>query len=436
MKNEGEMSYACCEGIRNLKFSRRYFLKQGGVAMVGLSAMPAFLQRAAAATPTGGKKQLVVIFQRGAADGLNIVVPFGEANYYRMRPTIAIPQPKNGANDAAVDLDGFFGLHPSLAPLEPLFRKNQLAIVHAAGSPDPTRSHFDAQDFMESGTPGLKATEDGWLNRAMESIPEEEASPFRAVAMGPNLPRMLRGNSPAIALPDVRQFKMMAQNPGAGKIAEGGFEALYAQTVDEALRGTGTETFEAIDMLRKADPSRFQPENGADYPRNCVGQALQQVAQLHKADIGLEVTFVDTGGWDNHVNEGGAQGQLANLLRDLGQSLAAFSQDMGDRMDDVVVVTMSEFGRTAHENGNRGTDHGHANCMFVMGGPVKGGKVYGKWPGLGPEQLNDGRDLALTTDFRSVLGEIISRHLGTQELNSVFPGFENDARKFPNLLKA
>jgi len=250
--------------------------------------------------------------------------------------------------------------------------------------------------------------------------------------MGANLPLTLRGVAPAIALPDIKQFRVFAQSPAV----EGGFEALYAQTVDQALRGTGTETFEAIDMLRKADPSRLQPENGAMYPNGRVGQTMQQVAQLYKSDIGLEVTFVDTGGWDNHVNEGGAQGQLSNLLRDLGQSMAAFSQDMGDRMEDIVVVTMSEFGRTAHENGNRGTDHGHANCMFVMGGPVKGGKVYGKWPGLAPEQLNEGRDLTLTTDFRSVLGEVISEHLGTHDLGAVFPGFENDPRKFPRLIKA
>src|SRR5579862_4271217 len=414
-----------------MNVSRRAFLKGGGVAMLGMSTLPAFLQRAVAATAMPNKKKLVVLFQRGAADGLNIVVPFAEPNYYRIRPSIAIPAPSKGGEGAALDLDGFFGLHPSLAPLLPLFQKQQLAIVHAAGSPDTTRSHFDAQDYMESGTPGVKATEDGWLNRALQISPEEGASPFRAVAMGANLPVTLRGSVPAIALPDVKQFRVISQAPAV----EGGFEALYAQTVDQALRGTGTETFEAIDMLRKADPSRFQPENGAQYPTSRVGQTLQQVAQLHKADIGLEVSFVDTGGWDNHVNEGGAQGQLSNLLRDLGQSLAAFAQDMGDRMDDIVVVTMSEFGRTAHENGNRGTDHGHANCMFVMGGAVKGGKVYGKWPGLGPEQLNEGRDLALTTDFRSVLGEVISGHLGATDLNRVFPGFANDPRKFPRLLK-
>jgi uncharacterized protein (DUF1501 family) len=430
------MSYKCCEGVRGLKFSRRYFLKQGGVAMVGLSAMPAFLQRAVAATPMPNKKQLVVLFQRGAADGLNIVVPFGEPNYYRMRPSIAIPQPRRGDANTVVDLDGFFGLHPSLAPLEPLFHQNQLAIVHAAGSPDPTRSHFDAQDFMESGTPGLKATDDGWLNRALETVPEEDASPFRAVAMGPNLPRMLRGTAPAIALPDLKQFKVMAQAPGSSQMVEGGFEAMYAQSVDHALHGTGTETFEAIDLLRKADPGKYQPENGAQYPNSRLGQSIQQIGQLLKANIGVEVLFVDCGGWDNHVNEGGAQGQLSNLLKDLGQGLSAFHQDMGDHMQDIVFVTMSEFGRTAHENGNRGTDHGHANCMFVMGGDVKGGRVYGKWPGLEDHQLNEGRDLALTTDFRSVVGEVLAKHIGVQDLKTVFPGFDNNPRTFTGLIKA
>jgi uncharacterized protein (DUF1501 family) len=415
-----------------MKVSRRVFVKSGGVAMIGMSTIPAFLQRAVAATPMPNKKKLIVLFQRGAADGLNIVVPFAEPNYYRIRPSIAIPQPRQGGEGVAVDLDGFFGLHPSLAPLGPLFHNGQLAVVHAAGSPDPSRSHFDAQDFMESGTPGVKATEDGWLNRTVQGPSEENASPFRAVAMGPNLPLTLRGAAPAIALADVKQFRVLSQSTAV----QGGFEALYAQTVDKVLRGTGTETFEAIEMLRKADPSRFQPENGASYPNGRVGQTLQQVAQLIKSDIGMEVSFVDTGGWDNHVNEGGAQGQMSNLLRDMGQGLAAFHQDLGDRMEDIVVVTMSEFGRTAHENGNRGTDHGHANVMFVMGGPVKGGKVYGKWPGLAPDQLNEGRDLKLTTDFRSVLGELISGHLGSKHLQTVFPGFDNNPANYPHLLKA
>ncbi|HTZ49161.1 MAG TPA: DUF1501 domain-containing protein [Verrucomicrobiae bacterium] len=430
------MSNPCCEGTRPAKFSRRYFLKRGGIGLVGLSTMPAFLQRAVASRPGTGKKQLVVLFQRGAADGLNIVVPFAEPNYYRMRPTIAIPAPRGGGDGGALDLDGFFGLHPGLAPLVPLFQQNQLAIVHAAGSPDPTRSHFDAQDFMESGTPGVKATQDGWLDRAIGTVKEENASPFRAVAMGPNLPRMLQGSTSAIAIPDLRQFKVQPQSAAMANVAEGGFEAMYAQSVDHALHGTGAETFEAIDMLRKIDTTKFPPENGAEYPKGSVGQRLQQIGVMIKANIGVEVMFLDCGGWDNHVNEGGAQGQLANLLRDLGQSLAAFHQDMGNRMGDIVVVTMSEFGRTAHENGNRGTDHGHANCMFVMGGDVKGGRVYGKWPGLNDHQLNDGRDLALTTDFRTVVGEILNRHLSVKDLEPVFPGFENNQKKFVGLMQA
>jgi uncharacterized protein (DUF1501 family) len=415
-----------------MKVSRRYFLKSGGIAMVGMAALPTFLQRAVAATDGTAKKKMVVLFQRGAMDGLNVVVPFGEPNYYRMRPTIAIPQPKQGGAEAALDLDGFFGLHPSLQPLMPLFRNGQLAIVQAVGSPDPTRSHFDAQDYMESGTPGLKATDNGWLNRALQNMPEDKPSPFRAVAFGPYLPRTLQGSAPAVAIADLKQFKMY----GPQQTAEGGFEAMYSQTVDHAMRGVGNETFEAIDQLKKINPDSYRPENGAQYPKSRFAQSLQEIAELFKADVGLEVAFLDSGGWDNHVNEGGVQGQLSNLLKDLGQGMAAFHQDMGDRMGDVVFVSMSEFGRTAHENGNRGTDHGHANCMFVMGGDVKGGRVYTKWPGLNEDQLNQGRDLAVTTDYRSVLGEIISKHLGDRTLTSVFPGFANDPKKYLGILKA
>lgn len=415
-----------------MQITRRVFVKGSGIAMLGYSALPAFLQRAVAATTAGGnKKILVVLFQRGAMDGLNAVIPYAEPNYYRLRPSIAIPKPRGDSKDAALDLDGFFGLHPSLEPLLPLFKNNQLAIVHAAGSPDTTRSHFDAQDYMEAGTPGVKSTEDGWLNRHLQKAAEEDATPFRAVAMGANLPRTLQGVAPALALPDVRQFQVMSQAP----VAQGGFEAIYAQTVDKALRGTGTETFEAIDMLKKSNPARLTPENGARYPNGRFGQSLQQIAQLIRSNIGLQVAFLDSGGWDHHVNEGAVQGQIANLLREMGGGLAAFAQDMGDRMADITVVTMSEFGRTAHENGNRGTDHGHANCMFVMGGGVAGGKVYGKWPGLEREQLYEGRDLALTTDFRTVLGEIIDRRLGNGDLRGVFPGFAVDAKKYLGLIK-
>jgi uncharacterized protein (DUF1501 family) len=414
-----------------MKISRRYFLKNGGIAMLGMASLPSFLQRAVASTAAAGKKKMVVLFQRGAMDGLNVVVPFGERNYYAMRPTIAIPQPRSGVTDAAIDLDGFFGLHPSLRPLEPLFHKGQLAIVQAVGSPDPTRSHFDAQDFMESGTPGLKSTDNGWLNRALQSMPEERPSPFRAVAFGPYLPRTLQGTSPAVAISDLKQFKMN----GPPQTVEGGFEAMYAQTVDAALRGVGNETFEAIDQLKKINPETYQPENGAEYPKNRFGQSLQEIAELFKAEVGLEVAFLDSGGWDHHVNEGGVQGQLSNLLRDLGQGIAAFHQDMGDRMGDVVFVSMSEFGRTARENGNRGTDHGHANCMFVMGGDVKGGRVYSRWPGMSEDELYQGRDLAVTTDYRSVLSEIMTKHLGNHDLKTVFPGFASDPKQFLGMIK-
>jgi uncharacterized protein (DUF1501 family) len=399
--------------------------------MLGMASLPSFLQRAVAATVSPNKKKMVVLFQRGAMDGLNVVVPFAEPNYYQIRPTIAIPQPQRGGAEAAIDLDGFFGLHPSLQPLQALFQKGDLAIVQAVGSPDPTRSHFDAQDFMESGTPGVKSTDDGWLNRALQVLPEDHQSPFRAVAFGPYLPRTLQGSVSALAIPDLKQFKMY----GPQQTVEGGFESMYAQTVDQALRGIGHETFEAIDQLKKINPDLYEPENGAQYPKSRYGQSLMEIAELFKADVGLEVAFLDSGGWDHHVNEGGVQGQLSNLLRDLGQGIAAFHQDMGDGMGDIVFVSMSEFGRTAHENGNRGTDHGHANCMFVMGGNIKGGKVYTRWPGLGEEHLNQGRDLAVTTDYRSVLGEIVSMHLGDKDLDKVFPGFANDPRQFLGLLK-
>ena len=393
--------------------------------MVGVGSAPLWLQRAlyAADTPATRKKILVAIFQRGAADGLNIVVPHGERAYYSLRPTIAVPRPAGSGDqraDAAIDLDGFFGLHPSLAPLKPLFDQQHLAIVDAAGSPDPTRSHFDAQDYMESGTPGLKGTNDGWMNRALPKA-EGKVSPVRALSLGPVLPRAMRGPEPAIALQSVGDFQV--RNAEAAKA----FEQMYAESKDAALQAAGRETFEAVALLQAVQKQPYQPAAGAMYPGGRFGDSLRQVAQLIKADVGVEMAFADIGGWDHHVNELGqraSEGQLANLLREYGQALSAFWQDMGDRMQDVVVVTMSEFGRTARENGNRGTDHGHANCMFVMGGAVKGGKVYGKWPGLEAEQLYERRDLALTTDFRDVLGELVARHMGNRSLPGVFPGYE------------
>jgi uncharacterized protein (DUF1501 family) len=409
-----------------MSITRRVFLRNGALAVVGTAALPAFLTRAAhgAAVPGLNGRRLVVIFQRGAADGLNIVVPHGEQAYYALRPSIHIPRKD------VVDLDGFFGLHPSLSALRPLWEQRHLAIIHAAGSPDPTRSHFDAQDFMESGTPGVKSTEDGWLNRTLHSLPEPgEKSAFRAIAMGPSLPRILSGSESAVAVNSINDFGVGGRNPNAVPMANS-FEAMYAQSVDTVLHGTGQETFEAVKMLKAADPAKYKAAPGANYPKGRFGDSLRQLAQLIKANVGVQVAFADIGGWDHHVNEGNTQGQLANVLGDFSESLAAFWTDLGNLGEETVVVTMSEFGRTARENGNRGTDHGHANVMFVMGGPVRGGKVYGRWPGLEQSQLYEGRDLAVTTDFRLVLAETVDRHLGNKALGQVFPGFEGRTESF------
>jgi uncharacterized protein (DUF1501 family) len=406
--------------------TRRAFVRNSALAVVGTAVVPSFLTRAAfgAVDAPGRNKRLVVIFQRGAADGLNIVVPHGEPQYYAMRPSINIPR------NSVLDLDGFFGLHPALSPFLPLWQQRHLAIVHSAGSPDPTRSHFDAQDFMETGTPGVKITEDGWLNRSLHSLPVAgQVSPFRAISLGPSLPRILSGVEPAVALNNINDFSVGGRNPKPS-LAASAFEAMYDHSSDTVLHGTGEETFDAVRMLRSADPGKYTPAAGADYPKGRFGDSLRQLAQLIKANLGVQVAFADIGGWDHHVNEGAAEGQLANVLRDFSQSLAAFWIDLGDLAEDTVVVTMSEFGRTARENGNRGTDHGHANVMFVLGGPVKGGKVYGRWPGLDQSQLYEGRDLALTTDFRQVIGEAVVRHMGNQKLDSVFPGFNGQQARF------
>ncbi len=400
-------------------------MKHGAMAVVGTAAIPSFLTRAVwgAVEPGPRTRRLVVIFQRGAADGLNIVVPHAERAYYAMRPSINIPRQQ------VIDLNGFFGLHPSLAPFKPLWDSGHLAIVHAAGSPDTTRSHFDAQDYMESGTPGVKSTGDGWLNRTLQTEPGAGETPFRAIALGTSLPRILSGKAPAVAVSNVKGFGIAGGNPAAAPLGNT-FEAMYAQSVDSVLHGTAQQTFEAVKMLKSADPQRYTPAPGANYPRGRFGEALRQTAQLIKANLGVQVAFTDIGGWDHHVNEGAAEGQLGNVLRDFSQSIAAFWTDLGPLAEDTVIVTMSEFGRTARENGNRGTDHGHANVMFVLGGPVRGGRVYGRWPGLDPSQLNEGRDLALTTDFRRVLGEGVARHLGNHNLAAVFPGFDNQPSAF------
>jgi uncharacterized protein (DUF1501 family) len=421
--------------------NRRFFLKSSGIALasIGLmSAAPSFLERTAMAQTvnrlTGGRrKTLIAIFQRGAVDGLNVVVPHGEREYYDLRPTIAVKQPQGGTSgESAIDLDGHFGLHPALAGFKPLWDSKRLAIVEAVGSPDNTRSHFDAQDYMESATPGIKSTPDGWLNRVLQTQPDAKASPFRAVSMTQSMPRTMQGRASTLAISNLADFTIRAGTSSAS--LQGGFESIYDQSVSDVLQGTGKETFEAVNYLKKVNPSQYKPENGAQYPRGQFGSSLLQIAQLIKAGVGLEVAFTDIGGWDTHVNEGNGRGQLALRLTEFGAGITALVADLGQRMDDVVILTMSEFGRTARENGNRGTDHGHANAMFAIGNSVRGGKVYGDWPGLKRDQLYEGRDLALTTDFRDVFGEIAARHLGNTNLQTIFPGYAASYGKFRGVI--
>ena len=415
-------------------FDRRVFLKSTGLALFAGGFLPnVFVRMAEAGTPAS-RRVLVAVFQRGAVDGLNMVVPYGEKTYYDARPTIAVPQPGSGEN-AALDLDGFFGLHPALAPVLPYFKDRSAAFVHATGSPDATRSHFDAQDFMESGTPGVKATADGFLCRALDTGKKtDKRSPLRAVSLTPGLPRILAGRAGAVAMSNLAEFGIRAG--GATPAVSESFETMYSEAAAGALATTAKESFDAVRILKASDPGKRTPENGADYPKSTFGNALKQIAQLIKADVGLEVAFTDVGGWDTHAGEGGAQGQLSNRLRDYGLAIAAFAKDMGSRMGDVTLVTMSEFGRTVRENGNRGTDHGHANVMLLLGGGVKGGKVYGQWPGLDSSHLYENRDLAVTTDFRDVFAEILGKRMTIAKLESVFPGYVLDEKKRLGIIAA
>ena len=418
-----------------MTITRRGFVRAGGVAFFSVGLDPLFLDRAAYALtsrltdqPTN-RPVLVCLFQRGAVDGLNMVVPHGDPIYYQERPRIAVP------GKDVVDLNGYFGLHPSLAALKPWWDNKSLAAIHAIGSPDSTRSHFDAQDYMESGTPGVKITPDGWLNRYCQHDREHQSSAFRSVAFGPELPRILSGSAPALAIGDLKTFGLrVPHNPAGDRVARA-FEALYQGAATGLLASSSEEGFEAARQLQAADPTRYQPEHGATYPNGKLGRSLLEIAQLIKADLGLQIAFADATGWDTHVNQGASEGQLSTRLKELGDGLAAFATDLGDKMRDVVVLTMSEFGRTIHENGNSGTDHGHATAMFLLGGSVNGGRVLGRWPGLAPEQRYEGRDVAVTTDFRDLFAEVLARHLGAGELGSVFPGYAVDAGRFVGAIR-
>ena len=415
---------------------RRAFVRHGALALLALGLPPDFLTRSLLAQSTAGakKKTLICIFQRGAVDGLSMVTPFGERDYYARRRSIAVPAPSSSGGNL-IDLDGFFGLHPALQPLHDLFKRNELGIIHAVGSPHPTRSHFDAQDFMETATPGVKSTKDGWLNRALAHAADHAvgqtalgAQSLRGVAMGAALPKSLRGKQPALAIQDLNRFGI------AGGMQQD-FEKAYNTEAGTVIGNATDGAFDAIRILRGANLAQYRPASGVEYPQGEFGRSLSQVAQLIKSGVGVEIAFVDIGGWDTHQAQGGADGQLARRLNEMARGIRALYDDLGDRMDDVVVLTMSEFGRTVAENGSGGTDHGHGTCMFVAGGAVNGGKMLGEWPGLAPEQLYQGRDLAVTTDFREVFAELAARHLGAQQLDQVFPGWTAPVKSRPLVLR-
>ena len=444
-----------------MSIGRRVFMKKGAMALMAMGLPPEFLLRSLVGGTRGGErgKTLICIFQRGAVDGLSMVVPFGDPAYARARRTTLIPSPSRQVGTsgaAAIDLDGFFGLHPAMAELGDLFFRNEMAVVHAVGSPHPTRSHFDAQDFMETATPGEKNTEDGWLNRVLQETAclgcqgrtlaagelhsadhsagqmgmAATVSTLRGLALRSSLPKSLEGGHPALAISDLARF-----SPGGNGSSRGAFERLYrADDEGDRLTSAADEAFEAARVLERVDPQRYRAEHGATYPDGVFGRSLQQIAQLIKAEVGVEIAFADLGGWDTHANQGAVQGVLARRLGELSTGIAALYADLGDRMEDVVILTMSEFGRTVSENGTGGTDHGHGNCMLALGGRVNGGVVLGDWPGLEPEQLHERRDLALTTDFREVFGEIVQDHLGATRLERIFPNYEVRADRFRGVL--
>lgn len=407
--------------------SRRTFLAksvESAAALLfgnSLVALPSWMPRIRLAAPHVGPRgdTLVCIFLRGGADGLNIVVPHGDDGYYANRPTIGIPRPDDAsATLKTVDLDGFFGLHPSLSPLHPIYQAGQMAFVHATGSPDETRSHFEAMDLMERGAAGSDYT--GWLARHLATLETGNASALRAVGLGDMLPASLTGAVSATALQSIADYHLQGREDNIGQM-QTLLHMLYNQN-DDLLKTAANQTFAAMDVLSKVNIANYQPA-GRAYPAQELGMALQTVAQLVKADVGMEVACVDMGGWDTHVLQGSTQGAMAQLLDDVGQSLAAFYEDLGQHIANVTVVVMSEFGRRVEENAGLGTDHGHGNMMMVMGGGIGGGKVYARWPGLHHEQLAGPGDLAITTDYRDVLGELLRKRLNNPSAADVFPGY-------------
>ncbi len=368
---------------------------------------------------------LVVIFLRGAADALNMIVPHGEAAYHRLRPALGIPRPDDGRAapaERALDLDGFFGLHPALAPLRTAWDNGHLAFIHACGAPDESRSHFRSMELMERGVDDDSGPASGWLARHLALSLPSPASPLRAVAWGDRPPRSLLGSIPVTTLQSIADAHLGSD--GAPLQAfQAALSALY-QPFDD-LGATGQEVLRLVGSLDRLRGNGNTPSDS--YPQTDFGQALEQTARLIHAEVGLEVAALDLGGWDTHFAQGGSQGLMANLLVDLASGVASFYLDLGEAIQRVTLVTMSEFGRRAYENGSLGTDHGHGSCMHVLGGGIGGGKVYGRWPGLSEGQLFGPGDLAVTTDYRDVLAEICARRLGDVSVDRVFPEYQPSA---------
>jgi uncharacterized protein (DUF1501 family) len=414
--------------------SRRAFLKSGGLALVGVGLMggiPGFLAEAAASDKVGRlykrKRIMVTIFQRGAMDGLMAVTPFTDPYLKAARPGLFMSAAKGTESKSLIDLDGRFGLHPSMNAFEPLFREKRLGIVHGIGSPNTTRSHFDAQDYMESGTPFSKSTPSGWLNRAVGLLGHEAATPFQAVSLTSSLPRSLYGENASLAISNLQDFAIqMRGNQTAALSAAKGFEALYDQTTSALLKETGKESFEAMKMLSKNNVKNYIPANQVVYPNTALGNSLKQIAQLIKMDVGLEVAFAESNGWDTHFNQGRDTGIFARNVNDLSSSIMALWNDIEAYQDDVNIMTMTEFGRTVHQNGTGGTDHGRASCNFILGNDVNGGLVHGNLEPLAVENLEDGRDLAVTTDFRSVFSEVADKHLKINNDKLLFPEWKGN----------
>lgn len=394
-----------------MSFSRRDFIRTTAAGSAAFLAMP---QLVFGRSKAAARDVLVVIFQRGGMDGLNAVVPYADADYYRLRPTLGLPRPGQGSN-AVLDLDGFFGLHPSLSPLLPIYQSGQLAVVHATGFKHDNRSHFECQDRIERASLDTRSLTTGWLNRHLSAIGGDAS--FQAIGVGNAVQPSLRGPAPVIGLRTIEQFTLQSQSKQK-PLLEAALASFYEGS--DLLAATSTQALGSIEEMLSENPAQFVVENGASYPNTSFGSQLKEIAQIIKADMGLEVAAVDIGGWDHHNNEAP---QMVNLLGELANSLAAFHADLGNaRMANITVLTMTEFGRRAYQNASAGTDHGSGFCTFAMGGGVNGGRVYRDWPGLADANLFNG-DLDITIDYRSVLAEALNKRHGASSVDAAFPGF-------------